>query len=82
MALQGNFVYNGVTIPNAYIKVELINMNKSNINVTVVWRASAGSTPLQNQNFGFPYNISGNNPIAQAYIALKALPEFSSTADC
>jgi hypothetical protein len=28
------------------------------------------------------YDITGNNPIAQAYMYLKTLPEFASAKDC
>ena len=65
-----------------YVKVTSISGNKDLINATVSFSQSAASAAILNQTFQFPLDINGPNPIKQAYLHLKTLPEFANATDC
>ena len=38
--------------------------------------------PFNTKTYSCAYDINGENPIKQAYLYLKTLPEFASATDC
>jgi len=82
MALSQNIEINGIQLTNAYVKVENASVTKDSLLAKVVWRAASNSAPIKNEGFSSSYNLSGENPIKQAYNHLKTLPEFAGVVDC
>lgn len=84
MALQLNFtISSGLTCSNAYARAEQIHLNKTGATVAVrIYKEPTGLPSFHSQTFEFPYEIEGNNPIKQAYLHLKTLPEFADAIDC
>jgi len=83
MALMQAIEVRGVTLPAAYIRVDRITGGKyAGFNAEVGIYASAGvSLPLDNFGLAFTF-VSGQDLLETAYFAVKALPNFSSAADC
>lgn len=68
---------------SAYVRVESILMTKSSASAVAVWRKSDGSgIAFDRTEFGFHLSLDGDNPIRQAYLYLKTLPEFANATDC
>ena len=71
-----------ITFQNAYIRVELVSATKTCCFVTYkIFREKAGQE-LQQKFTDFNVNFDGPNPIKQAYLHLKTLPEFADAVDC
>jgi hypothetical protein len=82
MALTKNVTTNkGLTCTGAYIRAEQISLNKSGMTVGVSFKVDADSEPFEEKTFEIPYVMTGENPIKQAYIHLKTLPEFADATD-
>lgn len=81
MALSKPADFNGIKIDSAYIKVENVNVSKDSLTANVTWRVSAESAPFKSKSYAVEYDISGKNPLAQAYDRLKMLDEFSGAVD-
>ena len=66
---------------SAYVKVEAISGNKSEIYATVNF---SGDTFEFKKQYEVPVSVEANSPnfIAQAYMHLKTLPEFAGAVDC
>lgn len=86
MALTKPFqIAQGVSAPNAYIRIEAVNLVKGETtSATIhVYPSQAASTdPIRTLCYGFDYSPDGENPIKQAYLHLKTLPEFEGAIDC
>lgn len=81
MALRQNLDHGGAIIQDCYIKVEYVEVQKESLNATVVWRPAQDGAPLRHKTFTFDYNISGENPLRQAYLHLKQVDEFAGAVD-
>lgn len=81
MALRQNLDYGGALIQDCYIKVEYVEVQKDSLNATVIWRPAEKGAPLKHKTYTFEYNISGENPLRQAYLKLKELDEFLNAID-
>jgi len=87
MALQRNIKLTDifeieVEIHNAYSKVEQVVCPKNNMTIYHnSKKSSEGNTVLSNV-VNCDYDINGENPIKQAYLYLKTLPEFADAIDC
>ena len=89
MALQKNIKLTDnfgieVEIPNAYIKISKVECTKEQINSIVEIKKESIGLPYTYtiRNYILNYNINGENPIKQAYLHLKSLPEFADAVDC
>jgi len=71
-----------VEIPNAYIKIPKLECTKNQINFILEIKKDSESIPYFSKNKVTDYNINGENPIKQAYLYLKTLPEFADAVDC
>jgi len=73
----------GLNAVDAYHRVENIELQNKNIIIfNVKSYADAMFHPFNVLSFSCDYDINGENPIKQAYLHLKALPEFSDATDC
>lgn len=73
-----------VEIPNAYYRIEYTECSKkeSKYSLSINIVDNGETKPIHNIYDKFEYNINGENPIKQAYLYLKTLPEFASAVDC
>lgn len=73
----------GFDVVNAYHRVEAISINSKD---EIKFHVRSYTTPdkpfFAEQILNAPYIMDGQNPIKQAYIHLKNLPEFSGATDC
>lgn len=73
----------GFEAVNAYHRVEAVMLeNKDKINFYVRSYKENGLPFFTEQVLSCEYNIAGDNPIRQAYLHLKTLPEFADAMDC
>lgn len=84
MALKKNIDSQfGITINDAYIRVENITFNVSkSMQFFVRIYAKQNFPALSEQQMVLTYNMNGANPYVQAYTHLKTLPEFANASDC
>lgn len=69
-----------VEIPNVYIKIETLDLNKISGKANLSYKNQENLIRYNQIQFG--YDINGENPIKQAYLHLKTLPEFADAVDC
>ena len=74
----------GIEVADAYHRVERVTfVDKANITFAVnAYKDSEIKAYITSKFYSCDYNISGNNPIAQAYVHLKTLEEFANAVDC
>jgi hypothetical protein len=73
----------GFKAVDAYHRVEGTQVNKNTITFQVrSYKNNLGLPHFADASFTCAYDIAGNNPIAQAYVHLKTLQEFSDAIDC
>lgn len=82
MALQKTIIFKGISVGNAYLKIQSFNGSKELLKFDLATHSKAGEQALTVSSFEIPYNIAGENPIKQAYAHLKTLPEFAGATDC
>jgi hypothetical protein len=71
-----------VNFDNAYIRVVEYEGDKSEMMLLVSWSESASGSKLKQAVYKCPVNLDGENPMRQAYLYLKTLPEFAEATDC
>ena len=74
----------GIMVSGSYCRVEAVTFaSKNSMSFHVRSYTAAKDVPFFiEQTITCPYDITGSNPIAQAYQFLKTLPEFSDATDC
>ena len=74
----------GFDAVDAYGRVSALSLNgKDAMSFSLSWfKDQDNSTPFFTEQFTTAYSLNGVNPLAQAYVHLKSLPEFSNAADC
>jgi len=78
----------GVQLDQSYAKVSKVEIfAKDSIRFEVSFFASTDAAktaePVRfDGSYASAYDLSGENPIKQAYLHLKTLPEFSDAVDC
>lgn len=85
MALQKTVIApQGFTATNAYHRVEAIRISgKTAMQFNVYSHVNKQTLPFFAEYlFDCPYDVAGANPLAQAYVHLKTLPEFAGAIDC
>lgn len=82
MALKINTQHKGIDVQGANCRVSSVDLTKSVMDFKLEKRATESSEAFSVSEFTCPYDIAGDNPIAQAYAHLKTLPEFSNAVDC
>lgn len=83
MALQKTTTNaSGLTATDAYHRVENVTLaSKTEITFSVRSYASTDRPFFAEEFYSCAYNLSGSNPIEQAYVYLKTLSEFSGATD-
>lgn len=84
MALQNNTAtIHGLNIESAYHRVDNVSIvNKSNMTFHVYVYVHVDKPFFSERTFQMTYDIDGENPVRQAYLHLKTLPEFANAVDC
>lgn len=74
----------GIEIKDAHHRVENVSLiAKDKMTFQVRARVSSEQQMIfYEAAFQCRYDINGDNPIAQAYVHLKSLPEFADAVDC
>jgi hypothetical protein len=74
----------GLTAPDSYVRVTSVHVvTKTQASASLLFFASPTSQiAYQTTEQTFIYVLDGPNPIKQAYLHLKTLPEFFDAADC
>ena len=74
----------GLAAPNSYVRVTSVHVvTKTQASASLSFFASSISPiAYQTAEQAFAYALDGPNPIKQAYLHLKTLPEFSDAVDC
>ena len=75
----------GVQVPDAYHRVEFVTIGKNKKRIDFHlrnYKDASSASWISDASHSCEYNIDGANPIAQAYVYLKTLPEFSGVVDC
>lgn len=73
----------GITVTDAYHRVEGLELlSKSTASVHLRVYANTAMAAISDMAFIVPYDLDGPNPIRQAYLHLKTLPEFANAVDC
>ena len=86
MAITQSYDFQGVTISNAYIRVDRVYGGKregwnSVVSVYASQEAAETCTPLEQFNQSAPYDECEMNPYKKLYTALKA-EKFKEATDC
>ena len=85
MAIKQNLsTVSGIEVADAYHRVERVTfVNKANITFAVnAYKDSEIKAYITSKFYSCEYDISGKNPMAQAYAHLKTLEEFANAVDC
>jgi hypothetical protein len=87
MALSKNYSFKtkygiDAIVDSCYIKVNSTHTTKSFGTALVQFFPNDKSSVLEELPYQFVYDINGENPIKQAYLYLKTLPEFATATDC
>ena len=84
MALKKTItIFGDIEVKNAYLRVENISIfEKTKLVFSIVGRKTPESQIISSNSYNCDYNINGDNPIKQAYLHIKSLPEFADAVDC
>lgn len=80
--LEASTQFGTIKVLDCYVRVLNVEVSKTEIGVRTQYLKNANGGLLQEQRYVFPYDINGENPIKQAYLHLKTLPEFANSVDC
>lgn len=73
----------GIEILDAYVQVVSTLVRKNQTATACYFTfADTGKLPFDSKEVTYPYDLEGPNPIKQAYLYLKTLPEFADAVDC
>jgi hypothetical protein len=73
----------GIEIEDAYFRIVHVTLNgKTGMQFVLAFSKDAQSPSVDSTAYDCAYNLTGENPIAQAYAHLKTLSEFSGAVDC
>lgn len=71
-----------VEFDGAYARVSEYHGTKSRMSFVVAWSETLGTDMLRQDTYMCDLDINGENPVRQAYLHLKTLPEFTTATDC
>ena len=73
----------GFTASDACHRVEGVQVGKDRMTFQVrSYKDNSGLPHFADASFSCAYDISGDNPIKQAYVLLKTLSEFAGATNC
>jgi hypothetical protein len=80
------FIYDAgqetITTSPLCIKVTSISGNKNQLTASVAFLNQESAANIRTKDYSFSLDLEGPNPIKQAYLYLKSLPEFEGAEDC
>lgn len=94
MALQCNYNFKGIQVPNAYVRIDRVSGCKREGSITpqmpgqALWLANVEiftqdkTTPITYGVFTLPLEEFNINIFEHFYAHLKTLPEFAGAVDC
>ena len=84
MAIQSSIKTEfGLDLPAAYIRIgSTATTGKEVLIFTACVFADSKYPAISQRQYTCPLDLEGPNPIKQAYLHLKSLPEFSDAVDC
>jgi len=82
MALLQDIIFKGIAVSHAYHRVWNVTITKTSMSFGLGVHASQNGEMISSTAHECAYDINGANPIAQAYVHLKTLPEFAGATDC
>lgn len=87
MALTQSITFNGLTAPNAYIRIDRVFGGKregwnSVVSIYASQEAAATCEPLKQFNVPAEYSAIEENPYVLLYRAIKGLDEYAEATDC
>jgi hypothetical protein len=71
----------GFTATHAYHRVESVSVTKTQLAFRVRSYVQTDKPAFADQAYECAYDLTGENPIRQAYLHLKTLPEWADAAD-
>ena len=71
-----------ISFSNAYVRIDQTTTNKARCLATYKIFRNKNGQELQQRLINFSLDLDGPNPIKQAYLHLKTLPEFEGATDC
>jgi hypothetical protein len=73
----------GLELPAAYIRISSTATTGKDVLVfTAGMFADSNHPAITQRQYTCPLDLNGPNPIKQAYLHLKSLPEFAGATDC
>jgi hypothetical protein len=72
----------GIELPNAYWRIENVSVTKTEMTFKMRVYNTPDLPAFGEEDHTAPYDIEGENPIKQAYLYLKSLPNFEQAKDC
>lgn len=84
MAISKDVEFKGIKVKDAYITVRCPTIHAGNDRVSfgVHFSVTPDSGAFDSIIAECGYDLLGDNPVEQAYLYLKTLPEFSDATDC
>jgi hypothetical protein len=71
----------GFTATNAYHRVEGVSLTKTQLAFHARSYVQVDKPAFADQDYKCAYDLTGENPIRQAYLHLKTLPEWADAVD-
>ena len=71
-----------ITTDPLYIKIVFVGGTKDAMKTVVSFTQESTNQPIGSRDYEFILDLDGPNPIKQAYLHLKSLPEFADAVDC
>jgi hypothetical protein len=71
-----------ISFSNCYIKITKVTSTKDFCEASADMFKEKEGRLLTQRLINFPHDLEGPNPIKQAYLHLKTLPEFADAVDC
>lgn len=88
ITLKNNFGTE-TTIPDAYIRVDALIIKRKHpatgerlVETSVSISKDEKSSPLEQRGHFFALDLSGVNPLEQAYRFLRTMPDYENATDC
>lgn len=73
----------GLDAVDAYHRVERVMLvSKASMTFRVRSYANVDLPPFADAGFACEYDLAGENPVRQAYLYLRTLPQFADATDC
>jgi hypothetical protein len=88
MALTQTIQVGTTTFTDAFIRIDRVIIPRKGfdgerfVEAVAAIHESEGSKPIDFRGYYFNLDMDGENPVKQAYIHLKTLPEFADAVDC